>query len=152
MFCADAHAWGAQPGSLTEITKNELELVAGEGFDPPRLGGNVEILLGTTSQSFNFGDPQNGKYLKFDADSRNPGKLSCECERYGCSTGSREAWPDALLLSTPAPPRTRQGPCGEKEKFSEPPSSPTWWRGCEEEVDEELDTGAGCSLYWVADK
>ena len=25
--------------------------------------------------NFNFGDPQNGKYLKFDADSRNPGKL-----------------------------------------------------------------------------
>ena len=61
---------------MTEIIKNfSLELVAGEGFDPPRLGGNVEILLGTTSQSFNFGDPQNGKYLKFDADSRNPGKL-----------------------------------------------------------------------------
>ena len=52
-----------------------LELVAGEGFDPPRLGGNVEILLGT--ESFNFGDPQNGKYLKFDADSRKlePGKV-----------------------------------------------------------------------------
>ena len=27
-------------------------------------------------ESFNFGDPQNGKYLKFDADSRNPGKGS----------------------------------------------------------------------------
>ena len=26
-----------------------LELVAGEGFDPPRLGGNVEILLGTST-------------------------------------------------------------------------------------------------------
>ena len=66
--------------------KISLELVAGEGFDPPRLGGNVEILLGT----FNFGDPQNGKYLKFDADSRNPGKLQISL-RHGCSTGSREA-------------------------------------------------------------
>ena len=125
-----------------------LELVAGEGFDPPRLGGNVEILLGTsTLEILRMG---NISSLMPTAGSWNPGKLSCECERYGCSTGSREAWPDALLLSTPAPPRTRQGPCGEKEKFSEPPSSPTWWRGCEEEVDEELDTGAGCSLYWVA--
>ena len=44
-----------------------LELVAGEGVDPPRLAGTVEIILGGSSQSFSFGDHVNGEYLEFDA-------------------------------------------------------------------------------------
>ena len=68
------------------ITENDkflsLELldVSGEGVDPPSLAGKVEIILGDSSQSFSFGFPPLGDYLKFDAISRNlllkPGILS----------------------------------------------------------------------------
>lgn len=68
----------------TAISKNDkflsLELVAqGRDVDPPRLAGKVEIILGDSSQFFNFGDPQNMKYHKFSATNRNlviyPGKV-----------------------------------------------------------------------------
>ena len=56
-----------------------VKLEAGEGVDPPRLAGKVEINLGGSSQSFSFGDLFDGKYLEFDVTNRNlvlkPGKV-----------------------------------------------------------------------------
>ena len=69
------YSLGTNVSGLTAITNNDkffsLELLADEGVDPPRLTGKVEIILGDTSQSFNIGDPENEKYLKFDATNRN---------------------------------------------------------------------------------
>ena len=70
-------------GDIT-ITQNDkffsLEVVAGEGVDPPRLAGIVEIILGFSSQSFSFGDHVNREYLDFDATNRSlvlkPGKIA----------------------------------------------------------------------------
>ena len=70
-------------GKRTKITENDkflsLELLAGKYVDPPRLAGKVEIILGDAYQSFTFGDPQKGEYLKFDAEDRSlllfPGKI-----------------------------------------------------------------------------
>ena len=57
--------------NLTETDKFiSLELLAGEGVDPPRLAGKVEIILGDSSQSFTFGDPLKEEYLQFDDTSR----------------------------------------------------------------------------------
>ena len=75
---------GVFGGKRTRITEDDnfisLNLVSGEGFELPRLAGKVEIVLGDTIQSFDFGDHQKEKYLEFDADERSldlePGKLT----------------------------------------------------------------------------
>ena len=66
--------WLLGAGDWTAITANDkfisLELLAGEGVDPPSLAGKVEIILGDSSQSFTFGDPKKEEYLQFDDTSR----------------------------------------------------------------------------------
>ena len=66
--------WLRGVGDWTAITANDkfisLELLAGEGVDPPSLAGKVEIILGDSSQSFTFGDPEKEEYLQFDDTSR----------------------------------------------------------------------------------
>ena len=65
-------------GNWTAITAKDkflsLELVAGEGVDPLRLAGEVEIILGGSNQVFRFGDPQKQKYLNLCG--TNPPKLA----------------------------------------------------------------------------
>ena len=59
-----------RPRTRTFITDRErllsLELLAGKDVDPPSLAGKVELTLGGTRNSFNFGDPGSGEYLEFD--------------------------------------------------------------------------------------
>jgi len=61
-------------GSWADITNNDkffsLELIAAKGFDLPRLAGKVQIELGESKQTVNFGNPQDEKYVKFDANDR----------------------------------------------------------------------------------
>ena len=73
-----------QQGNWYTITDRDkffsLELLAAKGFDPPRLAGSVEIMSGVSKQTVIFGDPQNEKYEKFDAEKRSikikPNKIS----------------------------------------------------------------------------
>jgi len=55
-------------GSWTNITLNDkffwLQLASKDYFDPLRLAGTVEIKLGESKQTVNFGDPKNEKYEK----------------------------------------------------------------------------------------
>merc|ERR1711988_897708 len=62
------------PNGWATINDNDkffsLELISAKGFDLPRLAGKVLIKLGESKQTVNFGNPQDEKYVKFDAKNR----------------------------------------------------------------------------------
>ena len=72
------------PGEvLTAVSENDqffsLELVAGQGVNPPKLAGMVNITLGNSNQHLTFGDYLQEEYLEFDPADRSivlkPGKV-----------------------------------------------------------------------------
>ena len=72
------------PGEvLTAVSENDqffsLELVAGQGVNPPKLAGMVNITLGNSNQHLTFGDHLQEEYLEFDPADRSivlkPGKV-----------------------------------------------------------------------------
>ena len=79
-YCDQYLLLGAGWADITEKDKFlSLGLLAGEGFDPPSLAGKVEIILGVSTQSFSFGNPEKWRYLQLDANSMSlalkPGKV-----------------------------------------------------------------------------
>ena len=80
-----------RPRTRTFITDRErllsLELLAGKDVDPPSLAGKVELTLGGTRNSFNFGDPGSGEYLEFDPTNKKLRLKACKISQIETNGG-----------------------------------------------------------------